>query len=103
MQAIGAAHRPHQDDDDRAAWATALSRELREKVEGEVAAQAIARYRAKAADYAKQFGYGGYVRPRGQRGRRRAAAVAPAPMLRAQGHVGVGRRGAAGRAGQGRR
>lgn len=38
-----------------------VSRELREKVEGEVTAQAIARYRAKAADYAKQFGYAGYV------------------------------------------
>ena len=38
-----------------------LSRELREKSEGEVAAQAIARYRAKAADYAKQFGYSGYT------------------------------------------
>lgn len=38
-----------------------LSRELREKVEGEVAAQAIARYRAKAADYARQFGYTGYT------------------------------------------
>ena len=38
-----------------------LSRELREKSEGEVSAQAIARYRAKAADYAKQFGYAGYV------------------------------------------
>lgn len=38
-----------------------LSRELREKSEGEVSAQAIARYRAKAADYAKQFGYGGYA------------------------------------------
>lgn len=38
-----------------------LSRELREKSEGEVAAQAIARYRAKAADYAKQFGYSGYA------------------------------------------
>ena len=34
-----------------------LSRDAREKVEGEVAAQAIARFRAKAADYAKQFGY----------------------------------------------
>ena len=33
-----------------------VSRELREKVEGEVTAQAIARYRAKAAYYAKQFG-----------------------------------------------
>ncbi len=41
--------------------AQAISRELREKSEGEVAAQAIARYRAKAADYAKQFGYGGYA------------------------------------------
>jgi predicted secreted protein len=38
-----------------------LSRELREQVEGEAAAQAIARYRAKAADYAKQFGYTGYT------------------------------------------
>ncbi len=37
-----------------------LSRELREKLEGDLAAQAIARYRAKAADYAKQFGYGGF-------------------------------------------
>ena len=34
-----------------------LSREQREKVEADVAAQAIARYRAKAAEYAKQFGY----------------------------------------------
>ncbi len=38
-----------------------LSRELRERSEGEVSAQAIARYRAKAADYAKQFGYSGYT------------------------------------------
>ncbi len=38
-----------------------LSRELRERSEGDVAAQAIARYRAKAADYAKQFGYSGYA------------------------------------------
>lgn len=37
-----------------------LSREQREKVEGDVAAQAIARFRAKAADYAKQFGYAAY-------------------------------------------
>jgi len=39
----------------------AISRELREKSESEVSAQAIARYRAKAADYAKQFGYSGYA------------------------------------------
>ena len=37
-----------------------LSRELREKIEGDVSAQAIARFRAKAADYAKNFGYTGY-------------------------------------------
>ncbi len=39
----------------------AISRDLREKSEGDVSAQAIARYRAKAADYAKQFGYTGYA------------------------------------------
>ena len=38
-----------------------LSREQREKAEGDVAGQAIARYRAKAADYAKQFGYAAYA------------------------------------------
>jgi predicted secreted protein len=39
----------------------AISRELHEKTESEVSGQAIARYRAKAADYAKQFGYAGYT------------------------------------------
>ena len=38
----------------------AISRELRERSESEVSAQAIAHYRTKAADYAKQFGYAGY-------------------------------------------
>ena len=38
-----------------------LSREASEKVESEVAAEAIARYRAKAGEYAKQFGYAGYA------------------------------------------
>lgn len=37
-----------------------LSREAREKVETEVTAQAIARWRAKAASMAQQFGYSGY-------------------------------------------
>jgi predicted secreted protein len=37
-----------------------LSRALREKVEADASAQAIASYRAKAADYAKQFGYAAY-------------------------------------------
>jgi predicted secreted protein len=37
-----------------------LSREAREKVEGEVVAQAIARYKLRATDYARQFGFSGY-------------------------------------------
>lgn len=37
-----------------------LSREAREKVEGEVAASAIGRFRAQADAYAKQFGFAGY-------------------------------------------
>lgn len=37
-----------------------LSREAREKVEADVTAQAIARWRAKAALMAQQFGYAGY-------------------------------------------
>lgn len=37
-----------------------LSREAREKHEGEVAAQAITRFKAKAAEYARQFGFSGY-------------------------------------------
>jgi predicted secreted protein len=39
----------------------AISREAREKAEGELSAQAIARFRAKAADVAKAFGYGGFT------------------------------------------
>ncbi len=37
-----------------------LSREANQKVESDIAAQAIAAFRAKAATYAKQFGYAGY-------------------------------------------
>ena len=60
-----------------------LSRELREKSEGEVSAQAIARYRAKAADYAKQFGYGSYaIREVNVSGNEQSAA--PLPMFRAK-------------------
>lgn len=61
-----------------------VSRELREKVEGEVTAQAIARYRAKAADYAKLFGYAGYVIREVSVGGSEPQMVAPAPMLRAK-------------------
>ncbi len=38
-----------------------LSRSLRDKVEADASAQAIAAYRAKATDYARQFGYAGYT------------------------------------------
>ena len=38
-----------------------LSREASQRVEADIVAQAIAKYRAAAADYAKQFGYAGYV------------------------------------------
>lgn len=61
-----------------------VSRELREKVEGEVTAQAITRYRAKAADYAKQFGYAGYVIREVSVGGSEPQMYAPAPMLRAK-------------------
>lgn len=36
-----------------------LSREAQEKVEGEVSAQAVKRFQARAAELARQFGYGG--------------------------------------------
>lgn len=38
-----------------------LSREAREKVEGDVAAEAIARFRARADAVSKQFGFAGYT------------------------------------------
>jgi predicted secreted protein len=38
-----------------------LSRETRERVEADAVSQAITRFRARAADYAKQFGFNGYT------------------------------------------
>ena len=38
-----------------------LSREAREKLQTEATAQAIARFRADAGDYARQFGFGSYT------------------------------------------
>lgn len=43
----------------RVGWS--LSREAREKVEGEVTAQAIARFRSRAEAVARQFGFSGYA------------------------------------------
>lgn len=41
-----------------AGWS--LSREAREKAEGDITTQAIARFKARAGDVAKAFGYSGY-------------------------------------------
>ena len=61
-----------------------LSRETREKSEADVATQAIARYRAKAADYAKQFGYGGYTLREVNVMSSEPPPGGPIPMMRAQ-------------------
>ena len=37
-----------------------LSKEAREKAEAEISAQAIQRFKARAEDYARQFGFGGW-------------------------------------------
>ncbi len=76
----------------RVQWS--LSREAREKVEGEVTAQAIARFRARADEVARHFGSGGWtvrevnVADHGQppadpgpRMRMQAMAAAPAEAL----------------------
>lgn len=60
-----------------------LSREASQKVEADVAADAIARYRAKAADYVKQFGYAGYT-IREVNVNRSDTMFAPQPVLRMQ-------------------
>jgi predicted secreted protein len=60
-----------------------LSREATQKVEGEVVAEAIGRYRAKATEYAKQFGYAGYT-IREVNVTTTEPAQGPTPMYRAQ-------------------
>ncbi|ARN21183.1 hypothetical protein A4W93_15485 [Piscinibacter gummiphilus] len=62
---------------------TNLSREQREKVESDLTAQAISAYRAKAAEYAKHFGYTGYVIREVNVGSNDQVAYA-APMVRAK-------------------
>ena len=61
-----------------------LSRSLREKVEADASAQAIASYRAKAADYAKQFGYSGYTVREVNVASGEPVAYVNAPMMRAK-------------------
>jgi predicted secreted protein len=62
----------------------ALSREAREKVESEVTAQAIARYRVKADQISRQFGFGSYVVREVQVSSNDAAPGGYQPMLRSQ-------------------
>ncbi|MDN3919998.1 SIMPL domain-containing protein [Roseateles violae] len=61
-----------------------LSKEQREKAEAELTAQAIARFRARAADYAGQFGYGGYQIGEVSINAADSGPVRPMPMLRAK-------------------
>lgn len=60
-----------------------LSREAREKVEADVAAEAIARFRARADTVSRQFGFAGYT-VREVSVSTDAGAVQSQPMLRAQ-------------------
>lgn len=80
-----------------------LSPEQREKAEASVTAEAIQRYRAKAADYAKQFGYANYelrevnvsadgpsgVMPMMARSMAKMASDAPLPVEAGKGTVTV--------------
>jgi predicted secreted protein len=61
-----------------------LSREAREKVEGELTAQAIARFRAKADAVAAQFGFGGWSLREVNVASGGEPPVRPMPVLRGQ-------------------
>ncbi len=63
--------------------AFSLSREAREKVEADVAAQAISRFRARAEAVSKQFGFSGYT-VREVAVNTESPGPAPMPMMRAQ-------------------
>jgi predicted secreted protein len=61
-----------------------LSREAREKVEADVVAQAIARYRAKADSISKQFGFGNYAIREVSVSSDEQGSLNAAPLMRAQ-------------------
>ncbi len=61
-----------------------LSREARERVEAEVSAQAIARFRARAEAVSKQFGMGGHVIREAMVSANDPGPGQPQPMMRAQ-------------------
>lgn len=62
----------------------ALSREARDRVEGDAASQAITRFRARADAYAKQFGFGGWGIREISVNHGDAPMHAPAPVYRAR-------------------
>lgn len=66
----------------RVGWS--LSREAREKVESEVTAQAIARFRSRADEVARQFGMSGYTLREVSVSGNEPSGVAPVMMMRAQ-------------------
>ncbi|MBI5717366.1 MAG: SIMPL domain-containing protein [Burkholderiales bacterium] len=66
----------------RVAWS--LSREARERVESEVAAQAIARFRTRADEVARQFGMSGYALREVSVGGNEQGGAPPVVMMRAQ-------------------
>ena len=59
-----------------------LSREMRERVESDVAAHAIARFRERAQQHAQAFGFSGYVVREVQVGSPEVPSFAPMPALR---------------------
>lgn len=59
-----------------------LSREARERVEAEVTAQAITRFRERALAHAQQFGFAGYTLREVQVGSQDAPMFAAAPQMR---------------------
>jgi len=59
-----------------------LARDTRERIEADAVAQAIAKFRARATDYAKQFGYAGYSVREVTVGTSEPPIVAPIPRAR---------------------
>ena len=80
-----------------------LSRDASQRVEGDIAAQAIGAFRAKAALYAKQFGYADHSRARGHGVDQRCASAGADDADAGRARLGTERRRVVGRAGQGAR
>ena len=96
------AHRPHHDDDDRRASPTACRARRAQKVEGEVAAEAIAALPRQGRRATPSSSATAATRARGQRHDERAAAGGRMPMMRAQASAMSAQGDALGRARQGR-